>query len=72
MVSYERRNQERNINVEFLKELGSITKEEFVVRSIYCDEVYKDVKDIDRSDINIKRILDIIFINFYYIIKYFS
>ena len=52
-----------DINVVFLKELGSITKEEFVVRSIYCDEVYKDVKDIDRSDINIKRILDIIFIN---------
>ena len=49
----------KDVKIMFLDKVGTITKDELYLEKIYTNEQIYDSKDIDKSDININRLLEI-------------
>lgn len=53
----------KSVKLLFIEKIGSITKKEFKVSKIYSDEKYSGIENIDVNDINIRRVIDIAYLN---------
>jgi magnesium-transporting ATPase (P-type) len=51
------------VKLLFIEKIGSITKKELNVKSIYSDEIYTSIENIDINNINIRRVIDIAYFN---------
>lgn len=53
----------RLVKLLFIEKMGAITKKEFNVSKIYSCEKYVDISNININDINIRRVVDIAYLN---------
>lgn len=51
------------VKLLFVEKMGAITKREFNVSKIYSCEKYVDINNININDINIRRVIDIAYLN---------
>lgn len=51
------------VKLLFIEKIGSITQKELNVKNIYSDEKYMSIDEIDINDLNIRRVIDIAYLN---------